>query len=538
LERDERGRIFHFNGGKRTYSNYHIVIDTQMSGGWNRSSKGFDGTDILKAVAQGGVPLVYFLNPEFLAHVSNYLPLWLQMTVNISATIANEYNLPDLTDNFSKSLSKIGSGHLDYRRPIKIRIDKISGRDKAPQIILINLALNRVGDILATLISYGKGYIFLLPPFENDIKGCVELVTNVIPTFRWELKDTAERNRNNLLPAGTTEAAEERPKRVDKKERSSERSFMELAIKEARRSKSEDTRAHPLVGAVVVKDGKVLATGHRGEGSPGEHAEFVALEKKLRDVTLAGATLYTTLEPCTTRNHPKVPCAQRITERKFARVVVGMLDPDKRITGQGERTLRKARIAVARFDEDLADVIEEINRDFTRGRDITVINPDAVESQPPVLELMYTENDWPFQINNADNPNITMVQIGLKNGSPKIVHNCYVRIERVESEESSSLFNLLDKPKMAVPTPPKQTFFIGAGDLEYIPIAQIEKINFELASLGIELLCYSAEGHTNLDPGQKHVLTIKVSSEVGHPIEEKYALWVDESDNLHLQRAV
>jgi len=59
-----------------------------------------------------------------------------------------------------------------------------------------------------------------------------------------------------------------------------------------------------------------------------------------------------------------------------------------------------------------------------------------------------------------------------------------------------------------------------------------------LAGLGIELLCYSAEGHTNLDPGQKHFLTIKVSSEAGRPLEEKFSLRVDEANNLRFQRVL
>src|ERR1700688_1807700 len=106
-----------------------------------------------------------------------------------------------------------------------------------------------------------------------------------------------------------------------------ERGFMKMAIEQARQSVHEDTRAHPRVGAVVVKEGKVVAVAHRGEHS-GSHAEFVALEKKLSEDTIAGATLYTTLEPCTTRSHPKIPCAERIKERRIARVVVGMLDPN------------------------------------------------------------------------------------------------------------------------------------------------------------------------------------------------------------------
>src|SRR5262245_49530720 len=81
--------------------------------------------------------------------------------------------------------------------------------------------------------------------------------------------------------------------------------YMRLAIDEAAKCKGEDERAHPRVGAVVVKDGQLLAGAHRGELDPGDHAEFTALEKKLSDQQIAGATVYTTLEPCTSRNHPK-----------------------------------------------------------------------------------------------------------------------------------------------------------------------------------------------------------------------------------------
>jgi pyrimidine deaminase RibD-like protein len=144
------------------------------------------------------------------------------------------------------------------------------------------------------------------------------------------------------------------------------RKFARLAIDEARKSVSEpDGRPHPLVGAVVVKNGQVLSVAHRGE-APGNHAEFIALEKKLPDEVVAGASVYTTLEPCTTRNHPKIPCVQRIVERKVTRVVIGMLDPDERITGRGQRKLRSAGIITELFPHDLMAEVEELNREFTR----------------------------------------------------------------------------------------------------------------------------------------------------------------------------
>jgi len=147
-----------------------------------------------------------------------------------------------------------------------------------------------------------------------------------------------------------------------------DRKFARLAIDEARKSVPEDGRVHPKVGVVVVKDGRVLASAHRGE-IPECHAEYIALEKKLTDVSLSGATVYTTLEPCTARKHPKVPCAIRLTDRRVTRVVIGMLDPDKRIRGLGQMALRKARIATDFFQSDLMDEVEELNRDFMRDRE-------------------------------------------------------------------------------------------------------------------------------------------------------------------------
>jgi pyrimidine deaminase RibD-like protein len=159
--------------------------------------------------------------------------------------------------------------------------------------------------------------------------------------------------------------------------------FMRTAIAEAKRSRHEDDRIHPCVGAVLAKDGVLLASAYRGESGKGDHAEYVTLETKLRTTSIAGSTLYTTLEPCTTRNHPKVPCAQRIVERKIARVYIGQLDPNPSICGRGIWHLRRAGIEVQLFPGMLQDAVDEFNRDFQRAHMSTGSKP-AVDQEPAV----------------------------------------------------------------------------------------------------------------------------------------------------------
>ena len=171
-------------------------------------------------------------------------------------------------------------------------------------------------------------------------------------------------------------------------------SFMRRAIEEAKRSVSEDTRTHPRVGCVVVKDGRSLASGCRGDLYPGDHAEFTTLEKKLTNRILSGSTVYTTLEPCTTRKHPKIPCADRLIERRVSRVVIGMLDPNQVITGRGILRLRRAGIAVDLFPPALMAELEDLNRDFIRSHQSHDASPLSIGVTEAGLSAFYPSRDF------------------------------------------------------------------------------------------------------------------------------------------------
>ncbi len=106
------------------------------------------------------------------------------------------------------------------------------------------------------------------------------------------------------------------------------------------------TSPNPAVGAVITKGGRILARGfHRGAGQP--HAEIEAL-RALKDIRQTrGATLYVTLEPCSTHGRTP-PCTEAIIRHGFARVVYGATDPNPAHAGRAERILKEANIDVAR----------------------------------------------------------------------------------------------------------------------------------------------------------------------------------------------
>lgn len=100
---------------------------------------------------------------------------------------------------------------------------------------------------------------------------------------------------------------------------------------------------NPLVGCVIVKDGRVLAEGYHAQFG-GPHAEAAALGACHQSPR--GATAYVTLEPCCHANKKTPPCAPRLIEAGIARVVVGAEDPNKLVSGKGIAMLRDAGIAV------------------------------------------------------------------------------------------------------------------------------------------------------------------------------------------------
>lgn len=120
---------------------------------------------------------------------------------------------------------------------------------------------------------------------------------------------------------------------------------MQLAINEAELARGT-TGDNPWVGCVIVApDGSLVGRGHT-QGPGEDHAEIAAArDAEARGHQVLGATLYSTLEPCSF--HGRTPaCSRSIAARGIARVVIGIRDPHPRVDGQGIAILREAGVQV------------------------------------------------------------------------------------------------------------------------------------------------------------------------------------------------
>jgi diaminohydroxyphosphoribosylaminopyrimidine deaminase/5-amino-6-(5-phosphoribosylamino)uracil reductase len=126
----------------------------------------------------------------------------------------------------------------------------------------------------------------------------------------------------------------------------SERSekYIQRCIELAKKGRGQ-VSPNPLVGCVIVKNGKVIAEGyHKQFGS--HHAEVNAINAALaKRINLKGATLYVNLEPCV--HYGKTPpCVDKIIENKISEVIIGTKDANPLVAGKGINKLKKNKIKV------------------------------------------------------------------------------------------------------------------------------------------------------------------------------------------------
>ena len=148
---------------------------------------------------------------------------------------------------------------------------------------------------------------------------------------------------------------------------------------------------NPMVGAVIVKNGKIIAEGyHRKAGE--RHAEIAALEKAGRKVV--NSTMYVNLEPCT--HYGKTPpCVEKIISAGLKRVVIAMKDPNPLVCGKGIKKLKNAGIEteVGLFQEE-AESLNEIFIKFIKTGKPFVIVKTAMTLDGKIAAAKQGDSKW------------------------------------------------------------------------------------------------------------------------------------------------
>jgi diaminohydroxyphosphoribosylaminopyrimidine deaminase/5-amino-6-(5-phosphoribosylamino)uracil reductase len=212
--------------------------------------------------------------------------------------------------------------------------------------------------------------------------------------------------------------------------------WMRRAVDLAKKCTAEPNRAMPppKVGAVLIKDGSVMAEAFRGEKRPGDHAEFCLLQAVPDSVDLRGAVLYTTLEPCTQRNHPKIPCAQRLANRGIGEVVIGIYDPNPKIYRIGWKILRDAGTRLRDFPAELRQEICADNEGFLAQFRRAVSTARGVSFD-------YTKNDGKFVVGPPKSKVTTRWSSAGHNVIHALDYENHVAVARYAQE-----FNEIDQP--------------------------------------------------------------------------------------------
>jgi diaminohydroxyphosphoribosylaminopyrimidine deaminase/5-amino-6-(5-phosphoribosylamino)uracil reductase len=184
---------------------------------------------------------------------------------------------------------------------------------------------------------------------------------------------------------------------------------------------------NPLVGCLIVKDGKVIGKGfHRAFGE--SHAEVNAVEDaKRKGFDLEGATVYVNLEPCSHRGNTG-PCALMLKNEMPDKVVIGMQDPYEKVNGKGIKILKQAGIKVV--EGVLQNECIEFNKFFI----------NFVTKKRPFVTLKIAQSiDGKIALSNNESKYIT------SDSSRKIVHKMRSEYDAVLIGANTAM---LDNPKL------------------------------------------------------------------------------------------
>ncbi len=169
--------------------------------------------------------------------------------------------------------------------------------------------------------------------------------------------------------------------------------FMGMALDLARLAYGK-TSPNPMVGALIVKNGRVIGKGfHRKAGMPHAEVEAIREAQASQSASLKGAVLYVTLEPCCHQGRTP-PCVEAILSSGIRDIVVGMKDPDEKVSGRGIRLLKKQglRVRTGVLEAECQDLNEAYVKH--RSRKMPYVTLKIASTLDGKIALAHGESQW------------------------------------------------------------------------------------------------------------------------------------------------
>lgn len=271
-----------------------------------------------------------------------------------------------------------------------------------------------------------------------------------------------------------------------------DRKYMARALQLALRGAGH-TRPNPMVGAVLVKDGRIIGEGwHKQYGGP--HAEVNAFASATEDPE--GATLYVSLEPCS--HYGKTPpCADLIIRKKVARVVAALEDPNPLVSGRGFRKLRAngIRVTVGVLAEEARHINDVFLTYVTRKRPFVLYK--AAMSLDGKIACHTGESEWiSSEKSREEVQRLRGILSGIMVGAGTVIADDPRLTCRMEEYENPA--RIIVDGKLRVPVEARIFHEPGRNIILTTSMADMEKKK-ALENLGVEMIEADSEEPGKVD---------------------------------------
>ncbi len=191
----------HSSGDSKERPRFQLIPRTSFDNSGYRSKFGIK--DVMKAVSDGGIPLIVFLNPEHARHAYPKFIDWLGANVECSKTTANEVFVPETILSAYPRLAELNKGSLAFKMPMAVKCTPISKDYYSPHISAPTTVItNRVNDVFCQFIMLGKGLVFLCPQLADPVAGTkklLEMVPEIATTYLELQKKSVVASRNPIV---------------------------------------------------------------------------------------------------------------------------------------------------------------------------------------------------------------------------------------------------------------------------------------------------------------------------------------------------